>query len=183
MEEEQVVDETTVEETDSQTVETEVPEITATPTVDPRIAELETKNKQLFERAKKAEAEAKVKKLEAEREVKSLDIEDFLDISASLEGLDQKEKEFLAKQHKLTGRPLNEIRNDEDFGLWQSAYRAKAEKERALKPSGTQADSERRSSFTERLSNTKSLAEQEKLLKAAGLYKETRPRSDRSSIG
>lgn len=179
-----VVEETTTVE--SETTENTTATETA-PEVDPRLAELEAKNKQMFERAKKAEAEAKALKLQQEStkdvSTKSLDVEDYIDISASLEGLDQREKEKLAKEHKLTGRSLTEIRKDEDFLLWQGAYRAKAEKERlTLKPSGTQSESDKPKSLTEKLA-TASMADKEKILKEAGLYKDFRPRADRTHIG
>lgn len=113
----------------------------------------------------------------------SLDVEDYIDISASLEGLDQREKEYLAEQHKYTGKSLSELRKDENFGLWQSAYRAKTEKERlTLAPSSTQAESERPKSLTERLASA-SLSEKEAILAEAGLYKSPRPKSDRVKIG
>lgn len=114
--------------------------------------------------------------------VKPLEVEDFINISASLEGLDQREKEYLAEQHKLTGRPLSEIKNGEDFLLWQGGYKTKVEKERALKPSGTQPEGDKPVSFLEKLKNANP-AEKEKLLSGAGLYKAPRPRSDRVSIG
>ncbi len=114
----------------------------------------------------------------------ALNVEDYIDISASLEGLDQREKEYLASQHKLSGKPLSEIRKDEDFTLWQTAYREKVEKEKlSLKPSGTQSESDRPMSFTERLQNTQSVADKEKLLAEAGLYKSPRPRTDRVDLG
>lgn len=113
----------------------------------------------------------------------ALNVEDYIDISTSLEGLDQREKAYLAQQHKLTGKPLGEIREDEDFALWQSAYRAKVEKEQlSLKPSGTQSESDRPMSFTEKLSKA-SVAEKEQLLSEAGLYKSPRPRTDRVDLG
>ena len=112
----------------------------------------------------------------------ALDVEDYIDISASLEGLDPREKAYLAKQHKLTGKPLNEIRQDEDFVLWQGAYRTKIEKELAVKPSGTQSETDKPRTFTEQISSA-SLADKEKLLVEAGLYKPHRPRSDRVDIG
>lgn len=113
----------------------------------------------------------------------SLDVTDYIDISASLEGLDQREKEYLAEQHKYTGKPLSELRKDENFGLWQSAYRAKAEKEKlTLAPSSTQAEAERPKTLTERLASA-SLAEKEAILEEAGLYKSPRPKADRVKIG
>jgi hypothetical protein len=148
--------------------------------------ELEEKNKQLFERAKKAEAEVKAYKAEIEKlnkshsPDKSLDVEDYIDISASLEGLDQKEKERLAREHKLTGRPLSEIRKDEDFALWQSAYRAKVEKEKTLNPSTRPSEVQREKSFPEKLEelddidirkSIRDLAAKEKLLEEKGFWK------------
>lgn len=121
---------------------------------------------------------------------KSLEVDDFIGISASLEGLDAREKQYLAEQHKLTGRPLAEIRKDEDFLLWQDAYQRKVEKERALKPSGTQGEEDRPKGLTERLRelNTGSdfkanLAEKEKLLQAAGMWKSPTPNPHRRNIG
>ena len=113
----------------------------------------------------------------------SLDVGDYIDISASLEGLDQKEKEYLAKQHKLSGDSLKEIRNSEDFSLWQSAYRQKMEKEQlAMRPSSTQSESDGPKSFMEKL-RLASLKEKEHLLSEAGLYKHPRPRVDKVDLG
>lgn len=116
-------------------------------------------------------------------DIKSLDVEDYIDISASLEGLDQKEKEFLAREHKQSGKSLTEIRKDEDFLLWQSAYRQKVEKERlTLKPSSTQSESDRPKTLNEKLQGA-SIEEKEKILTEAGYYKSPRPKSDRQNIG
>lgn len=136
---------------------------------------------------KAAEAEAKAirERLETIQKAKSksLDVEDYIDISASLDGLDQREKGYLAEQHKLSGKSLKDIRNSEDFSLWQSAYRAKAEKERlTLSPSSKQSESERPKTLTDRL-KTSSLAEKEKILSEAGLYKTPKPRTDVRRIG
>lgn len=144
--------------------------------------------RQLTARAKKAEADRKALEIELNKksqgEKPALDVEDYIDISASLEGLDQKEKERLAREHKLTGKPLGEIRKDEDFLLWQAAYQQKREKEnQALRPSGTQSESDKPTSFTQKLKGA-SLEEKEKMLSEAGLYKSPRPhRADRTNIG
>lgn len=136
-----------------------------------------------YERFKRVNDElTKLKKQPIKTVNKALDIEDYIDISASLEGLDQKEKEYLAEQHKYSGKPLKEIRADEDFLLWQSAHRSKVEKENTLKPSSTQSESDLPKSLTEKLRNA-TMEEKEKLLKEAGLYKEVRPRADRVVIG
>ncbi len=115
---------------------------------------------------------------------KGLQVEDFIDISASLEGLDQKEKERIAREHKLTGKSLSEIRKDEDFLLWQSAYKTKVEKEKAnLKPTATQPNSDGPISLEEALVQATTREEKEKILSDAGLYREGKPRTDRRAIG
>lgn len=126
---------------------------------------------------------ARLKKQPAKVINKALDVEDYIDISASLDGLDQREKEYLAEQHKYSGKSLKDIRSSEDFNFWQTAYRTKVEKEKlTLKPSGTQNESDRPRSLTEKLRGA-SLEEKEKLLREHGLYKEVRPRADRTRIG
>jgi len=151
-----------------------------------KLAEIATNQKV---RAEKAEKERKALEVELNKKTQAtsvegapLDVSDYIDISASLEGLDQREKEYLAQQHKLTGKPLNEIRKEEDFGLWQSAYQAKKAKDLTLTPTGTQSDSDAPKSVTERLRNA-TLAEKEQILADAGLWKSPRPKSDRTNIG
>jgi hypothetical protein len=143
---------------DGDTKDTEILEETPkeeTPKETPKDSELEDRNKQLFERAKKAEAEAKTLRSQLEKkdkpQEKGLDVEDYIDISASLEGLDQREKTKLAQEHKLTGKTLTEIRASEDFQLWQSAYKAKVEKEKALNPSTKQTDTVKEKDFGEKM--------------------------------
>lgn len=113
----------------------------------------------------------------------ALDVEDFIDISASLEGLDSREKQYLAEQHKYTGRSLKELRNDENFLLWQDAYRAKVEKEKALSPSNTQPEADKPKSLSSQLSSARTIAEKEELLMKAGLYKTPRVNPGRVRIG
>ena len=135
--------------------------------------------------SEKKKLEEKLNKLTKENGIseKSLDVEDYIDISASLEGLDQKEKEYLAKEHKLSGKSLSEIRKDEDFQLWQSAYRAKVEKDKSsLAPSGTQDESGAPQTLTQRLANAKSIDEKEEILIEAGLYKSYKKRPDARRI-
>lgn len=114
----------------------------------------------------------------------ALEVEDFIDISASLDGLDQREKEYLANQHKLTGKPLNDIRKDENFLLWQTAYQQKVEKEKlTLKPNGTQVTEDAPTTLEQKLNAAGTMAEKEKLLTENGLYISPRNRPDRSKIG
>lgn len=116
-------------------------------------------------------------------DIKSLDVEDYIDISASLEGLDQREKEYLAEQHKLTGKTLSEIRKSENFLFWDTSYLQKVEKEKlTLKPSSTQSESDKPKTLNEKLQGA-SIEEKEKILSEAGYYKSPRPKSDRQNIG
>lgn len=165
-----VIVESSPEEVIEEVEETSVPEPTIQEKTVPydRFKEVISENKRLKEQTKSDS---------------SLDVQDYIGISAALEGLDQKEKEYLAKQHKLSGDSLKDIRNSEDFSLWQSAYRQKVEKEQlSIKPSGTQSEAELPKSFAERLKSA-SLADKEKLLEEAGLYKNPRPRADRVNLG
>ena len=154
------------------------------------LAELKKKaevSSQNFERAKKAEdkvkaLEAELARLKSDIPAKSLNVDDYIDISASLEGLDQREKTYLAEQHRLTGKPLNEIRQSEDFLFWDSAYRAKVEKERALKPSTSQEETPAEKTLAQKLADA-SIEEKEKILSEAGLYKSPRPKADKVNIG
>lgn len=139
--------------------------------------------RQLTARAKDAEARAKT--LEAQLGTQGsapLAVEDYIDISTSLDGLDAREKAKLAEEHKLSGKPLKTIREGEDYQLWQSAYRAKMEKENALKPSATQQLEDAPMTLADRLRNA-TIAEKEAILRESGMYKEFRPRADKTHIG
>lgn len=117
-------------------------------------------------------------------EKQALEVDDFIDISASLDGLDSREKEKLASDHKLSGKPLKELRESEDFTFWQKSYREKVEKERlTLEPSSAQNDQDRPKTLTEKLKGA-SIADKEKILAEQGLYRSPRGRrSDQSEIG
>jgi len=172
--------EETTEEVTPEEVEETVREDVKTPTPSEPIKEEE--NTVPFKRFKEVNDQlADLKK--QKNTPQSLGVDDYIDISASLEGLDKREKEYLAREHKLSGSPLKSIREGEDFGLWQSAYRAKVEKEQnALKPSGAQLDEGRPQSMVDQLRNA-SLKEKEELLAKAGLYKSPQSKQGRVKIG
>lgn len=138
--------------------------------------------------AEKAEAD----RVEAERKLKEagggagntgIDVNQFLDMSASLEGLDQAEKEYLANQHKLTGKPISELRQSDTFSFWQVGHKQKVEKDKALNPSSTQVVVDEKKSVDEILANA-TLEEKEKFLKDNGLYTDTRNKNhNRVNIG
>lgn len=154
----------------------------STPKVDDKVIPY-SRFKEVNEAKAKLEAELARLKNQPVKEVnKALDVEDYINISSSLDGLDAREKEYLAEQHKLSGKSLSDIRNGEDFTLWQSAYRAKVEKERkALEPSTAQSDADRPKTLSEKM-KTASLSEQEEMLRKAGLYKSPKIREDRVFI-
>lgn len=100
----------------------------------------------------------------------ALGIQDFIDISTSLEGLDQKEKAYVAREHKMSGKPISEIRKDDDFLLWQKAYREKLEKEKqTIIPNSKQPDDDSPISLEDALKG-KTLEEQAKLLEEHAGY-------------
>jgi len=178
MDNEEVVLEPEVE-TEAETVNEEV-EVDASALIEQLEREKEARQ-QLTARAKAAEAENKVLKAKAGGTA-PLAVEDYIDISTALDGLDQREKARLAEEHKLSGKPLKAIREGEDYQLWQSAYRAKMEKESALRPSATQQVEDAPQSLADRLRGA-SIEEKEAILREAGRYKEFRPRADRTNIG
>jgi len=152
------------------------PETKEEEVVEPANKDLEDKlnkeieaRKQLTARAKKAENEKATLEARLKASKNTLDVEDYIDISAALEGLDQKEKEKISREHKLTGKPLGEIRKDEDFLLWQKAYREKVEKEtKTLAPTSTQINEDKPKTLLEKLKDAKSIDEKEKFLQEAG---------------
>jgi len=174
--EEQNVEQTTENPTEEATVEQQTSNVEQETTIEPEKPQenLEAKNRQLFERAKKAEIAKKDLEKEVERLRKvsdktSMGIDDYIEISASLDGLDQREKEKLAREHKLTGIPIKELRQSEDFTLWQKAYKEKIEKEKqTLTPSSTQSEVEKPKTIEERLSSAKSFEERGKILEEFG---------------
>ena|SRR3990167_5696364 len=137
----------------------------------------------LTARAKKAEADRSIleAKLRAAKKP-TLDVDDYIDISKSLQGLDQEEQEFIAEQHKLTGKPLVELRNSKNFLLWREGHIAEVEKERTLAPSNKQSEADRPKSLLDKLKGA-SIEEKEKILSERGLYRTVRPRVDRQFIG
>lgn len=99
----------------------------------------------------------------------NLDVSDYIDISASLDGLDQREKEKLANDHKLTGKPLSELRKDEDFLLWQSAHQEKEKKLKALAPNTNQGEVDKKLSMDDEFKAARTQEDKEKILNKYGL--------------
>ena len=112
-EEEVQLEENEEEVTPEEETEAEKPEEKS---IDPKFQALDAQKRQWREKAENLEKEvAKLKKVKTPDG--KLEVDDYIDISASLDGLDQKEKEKLSREHKLTGEPLSEIRKNKVFAL------------------------------------------------------------------
>lgn len=136
------------------------------------------------EKAEKAETARLAAEAKLNTSQKSaLDVGDYIHISASLDGLDTREREYLATQHTLTGKPLNEIKDSEDFQLWRSAYQQKVEKDKTLTPSNRQPESDLPQSLDEALAGASTIAEKEAILAQMGYDFKSKSRSDKVIIG
>lgn len=118
-----------------------------------------------FEKSEKERLALEAKLNSPETRTANLPIEDFINVSAALDGLDSREKEYLAQQHTLTKKPLSEIRASEDFNLWKSAYQQKVEKDKqSLPPNSRQPEEDKPMTLENALASTDSLDEKEKIL-------------------
>ncbi len=113
---------------------------------EPDIAEtLKEKNRQLYARAKKAEEKAKeMEKRLKEAKPKDWDDPKFItkiaEVGMAFDGLDAKERSRLIEEAKLKGLSVSEARKDEDFVIWQKAYREKVAKNKMPEPSTKQLE-------------------------------------------
>ena len=183
-------------------LETETPqtdEVTITPEVIEAEKPEKSKEFQAIEAQKhhwkeKAEkAEARSKELEAEvakfkatqpkpAESKSFGVEDLVEVTNALEGLDSDTKQYLVKQHKITGKQINEIKQEEDFATWLEGHKVKVEKNKTLNPSTRPSETTREKGFTEKLEelddidinkSIRDLEAKQKLLEEKGMWKDT----------
>lgn len=103
--------------------------------------ETDDKNKRLYARLKKAEA--KLKEFEStdapKEESPQQTVEEIADVVSIFQGLDQKERSRLIQEKKMTGKSYEEVLSSDDYSLWQTAYKKKMEKDKALAPSTRQA--------------------------------------------
>jgi len=136
--------------------------------------ELEAKNRQLFERVKKAEEAEKALKKENARLKKdkspseNLDVDSILEVQTATKGLNSEEVEELRLRAKAKDISLSEARKDENFVLLLKAKREKVAKAKALNPSTNQPESKKSKTLEERLKTAK-FADKEKILQEAGL--------------
>jgi hypothetical protein len=110
--------------------------------------DLESLNKQLYMRAKKAEEKAKELEKQLKTEPKPVQrdtsVDAILEIQRATRGLDEDEVAELRMRAKATEKTLLEARKDENFLLWKEARERKLEKEKSLEPSSRQSEDERK---------------------------------------
>lgn len=119
-----------------------------------------------------------------EKSDESVDALEFIKLGKKLQDYSDEELDF-ATEHAKSKNPeaILKALDNEMVQLAIQGRREKIEKEKlALRPTGTQADSDEPKSLTERLARA-SVAEKEKILSEAGLYKSPRPRTDRVNLG
>lgn len=135
-------------------------------------------------RAEKAEKALK-KPVQSVSQQSQVDSIDMIKLGKKLKDYSDEELDFVTEfaKSKNPEEILKALENPfVQSGI--SAYREKVEKEKlTLTPTGTQSESDKPMSLTEKLSKAGSVAEKEKILKEFNLYKEFRPRSDRTNIG
>lgn len=144
MPEEQYEMENSTNLTDTELVEKET---VKEPEPEEKKQDLESLNKQLYMRAKKAEE--KVKELISKTEPpegaeRFASVDAILEIQTATKGMDEEEVAELRLRAKATGKSLLESRKDENFNLWRDARREKVEKAKALEPSSRQGEEEKK---------------------------------------
>lgn len=180
--------EETVNDTPENESEGVEPESTNAPELENKLKSAIAQKEHFREKLERAEAERKAleEKLNKAKtsggDKSALDVSDYIDISTALSGLDQRQQAFLAEQHRLSGKSLKEIRESEDFQLWNEAYGLRQQKEAALRPNATQELEEVAKPFAQQLKNA-SLAEKEEMLAKAGLWKAPQQRANKVDIG
>jgi hypothetical protein len=129
--------------------ETEIEDESVEETTEKPKEDLSLKNKQLFERLQKEikknkDLEERMAKSSAEKtDSPRVDPIEIAELSFAFEGLDSRERERLVKETKAQGLEINsknlsDMRKNEDFAIWQSAYKEKVDKEKAPPPSTKQ---------------------------------------------
>jgi len=95
------------------------------------------REKRYFKRMKDAEEGAKKAKEELAKSKKPVsDIDAILEITEATKGLESEEIAELKVRAIAVGKSLSDARNDENFILWQKAYKGKVEEEKLkLEPS------------------------------------------------
>jgi hypothetical protein len=137
-----------------------------------RFKEVVEENKQLKSQPKETASNEPVDALE------------FIKLGKKLQDYSDDEIDFATEVAKSKSpEAILKALDNEMVKLAINAKREKEEREKlSLKPTGTQSDSDRPMSFTEKLASA-SMADKERILTEAGLYKSPRPRTDRVNLG
>jgi len=119
------------------------PEAAPKPQGEPKEApnEPSEKEKRLYARLKKEEEARKKleqKLQEAKKQADPTNVDKILEVQTATKGLVSDEIAELKLRAEATGKSLLEAREDENFKIWQKAYKQKVEEEKAPSPSTTQ---------------------------------------------
>jgi len=120
----------------------------------------------LYARMKSAEEEAKKAKAQLIEKKPVSETDVILEVQVATKGLTPEAVKELQLRAKANGVSLTEARQDENFKLWQDGRKAKVEKEKALNPSTTQSEVEKKQSksIDQRLQEATTQEEKAKIL-------------------
>lgn len=168
-------DSSTEQVADSEVVNT--PEVAPAKTTDEKVVP--------YDRFKKVNDELAALKNQPKDTTKNetVDALEFIKLGKKLQDYSDTEIDFATEvAHSKSPESILKALDNPMVKLAIQANREKEAKELSLKPSGTQSESDTPKSLTERLASA-SLADKEKILQEAGLYKSPRPRTDRVNLG
>jgi hypothetical protein len=128
----------------------------------PKKREYSDLERQMYARAKKAEAELKLAKeeLDKKKSANAPDLDAILEITSATAGLEPDEVDELKLRASALGKSLTETRRDKTYNLTLQALREEKRKANALEPSSRQEGSEKRKPLKEQ-----SLSEKEDYLR------------------
>lgn len=174
-------DETLDVNSDSSTEQVADSEVVNTPEVAP-VKTTEEKTVP-YDRFKKVNEELAALKNQPKEQKETVDALEFIKLGKKLQDYSDTEIDFATEvAHSKSPESILKALENPMVKLAIQANREKEAKELSLKPSGTQSESDTPKSLTERLASA-SLADKEKILQEAGLYKSPRPRADRVNLG
>jgi len=152
----------------------------------PEVAPVKTTEEKVvpYDRFKKVNDElAALKNQPKDTTKETVDALEFIKLGKKLQDYSDTEIDFATEvAHSKSPESILKALENPMVKLAIQANREKEAKELSLKPSGTQSESDTPKSLTERLASA-SLADKEKILSEAGLYKSPRPRTDRVNLG
>jgi len=112
--------------------------------------EYSDREKRYYARMKDAEETAKKAKDELAKSKRPVsDIDAILEVQQATKGLSLEEVAELKVRSTATGKSLTESRKDENFVLWQKAYKEKVEKENSALPETKQGEIEKEKPVSE----------------------------------